>query len=304
VNVLVAVDGSSGSRDAARLVRSMAWPPATAVHLFSVVDPRAWIPPGPDVPDLSGLVDPGDVIAYYEAQQLAIRDEFAGTALEVLTTVVRGRPAEAIVVEALRLEAGLIAVGSRGHGKIATLVLGSVSAEVVDQAPGPVLVARHPERTRVLLAVDGSPSAGAAARIAASWPAFDGVPIEVVAVAEATRPWTVGIAPAFMVQARDAYERELHSATAEAREVVTEAVAGLRRVGRDARATVLRGPVASEIITAVGERNVDMVVIGARGRTASMIFVGSVARDVLLASAASVMVVRESAAHIGPPGSR
>jgi nucleotide-binding universal stress UspA family protein len=298
MKVLVAVDGSSGSHDAARLVESMSWPPATTVQLLSVVDPRAWIPPGPGVPGTSGLVDPREVAAYYEEQQAAIKNEFAGTDLEVSATVVTGRPAEAIVIEAKRLEASLVVVGSRGHGKIATLLLGSVSAEIVDQSPRPVLVARHPERTRVVLAVDGSRSAGAAAHIIASWPAFAGVPIDVVAVAEATRPWTLGIAPAFLVQARDVYAREVQSATAEAKEVVEDVLEGLRRAGRDASATVLRGQVAAEIIAAVVERHADIVVMGARGRSPSMIFTGSVARDVLLATEASVLVVRESPDHV------
>ena len=295
MRVLVSVDGSGGSHDAARLVRSLAWPPTTTIQLLSVVDPRAWIPPGPGVPSSTGLVDPPEVAAYYEAQQLGITDEFAGSDLEVHGLVVTGRPAEAIVAEARRLEASLIVVGSRGHGKVASLLLGSVSAEVVDQSPWPVLVARRAHRTRVVLAVDGSGSSAAAARITASWPAFDGVPIEVVAVAEATRPWTVGIAPAFLADAHAAHARDVQSATSEAQEVVDDAVAGLRRSGRDARGAVLRGQVAAEVISAVVEFEADMVVIGARGRTPSPIFVGSVARDVLLASAASVLVVRPPA---------
>jgi nucleotide-binding universal stress UspA family protein len=53
---LLAADGSSGSNDAARLVRSMIWPADTVVELLSAVDARAWIPPGPGVPGTDVLV--------------------------------------------------------------------------------------------------------------------------------------------------------------------------------------------------------------------------------------------------------
>lgn len=60
-----------------------------------------------------------------------------------LTTVVRtpeGRPAEALLAESTR--AGLLVVGSRGHGGFAGLALGSVSRAILRQAELPVAVVR------------------------------------------------------------------------------------------------------------------------------------------------------------------
>src|SRR3990172_6753722 len=60
----------------------------------------------------------------------------------VQSAVIRGRAATAIVEEARRFGADLVIVGSRGHGALEEMLLGSVSAEGVDHAPCPVLEIR------------------------------------------------------------------------------------------------------------------------------------------------------------------
>ena len=52
-----------------------------------------------------------------------------------------GDPAEQIVAEATTGGYDVVVVGSRGHGALGRLLLGSVSTEVVARAPCPVLVA-------------------------------------------------------------------------------------------------------------------------------------------------------------------
>ena len=70
-----------------------------------------------------------------------------------------GRPGTVIVDEAQAMAADLVVLGSRGHGRIATMLLGSTAAEVVDHAPCPVLVARGDRFAPLAFADDGSPAA-------------------------------------------------------------------------------------------------------------------------------------------------
>lgn len=164
---------------------------------------------------------------------------------------------------------GRRSAGCRRRLRPATLLLGSVSAEVVDRAPCPVLVARRTSVGRAVLAVDGSPSARAAAHLVASWPAFDGVPIRVVAVAEAVRPWFVAVTPAFLAPQRQAISTGVADPAVEASEVAAEVVAGLREAGREVAADVRRGRAAEEVIAAASESDAGMVVLGCRGRNAT-----------------------------------
>jgi nucleotide-binding universal stress UspA family protein len=293
MRVLVAVDGSAGAQTAAELIRSMLWPPQTTVRLISVVDPGAWIPPGPGVPGTGGLVSEREVSAYFEREQVAIAGEYGNDGPSIECRMASGRPANVLVDEARRFQADVLATGSRGHGKIASLLLGSVTAEIIERSPCPVLVARRRTLRTALLAVDGSASARAAAQVTASWESFADVPLTIIAVAEAPRPWTVGIAPGFHEQAHAEHARDVHDATIEARSIAEEAVDGLQTAGRRAMAEVRHGQPAAEILAAAGELDTDMAILGSRGRTGlKRILLGSVARDVLLATDASVLVVR------------
>jgi nucleotide-binding universal stress UspA family protein len=61
---------------------------------------------------------------------------------QVSTEPTFGDPAERIIEVARDKRADLIVVGSRGHGRFAGLLLGSVSQKVVSHAPCPVTVVR------------------------------------------------------------------------------------------------------------------------------------------------------------------
>jgi len=63
-----------------------------------------------------------------------------GPGLEASTSVLFGPPAECIAEEAAAPDVGLVVVGSRGHGAVARVFLGSVSDRLVHICSKPVLV--------------------------------------------------------------------------------------------------------------------------------------------------------------------
>jgi nucleotide-binding universal stress UspA family protein len=65
-----------------------------------------------------------------------------GDAAPTDVQLVEGPPAAAILRVAAEEACDMIAVGSRGHGQLAGLVLGSVSAVVAQQAECPVVIVR------------------------------------------------------------------------------------------------------------------------------------------------------------------
>ena len=71
------------------------------------------------------------------------RDLLAGRGVGHETHVVHGKPAAAILETAEQLDADLIVVGSRGLGRAARFVRGSVSTRVATNASTSVLIVQH-----------------------------------------------------------------------------------------------------------------------------------------------------------------
>ena len=137
--MLVPVDGS---RQAARAL-------AEAVDLASVARARLTVMtcmPGPARSRFSGSpafgVDLDDLHAAereYQAMLDAAVDDVPAD-LPVVKLLTRGRPADAIVAQARTGRHDLIVMGSRGHGDMRSLLLGSVSHQVLHTSPTAVLI--------------------------------------------------------------------------------------------------------------------------------------------------------------------
>ena len=144
--IVVGIDGSDASKQA------LGWAIEEArAHGASVMAVHAWEVP-PPMPDVAAMptIDP---VAYFPDFQNAaeklvtdIVEEVVGDdkSVNVEAVAVEGRPASAVIDAAG--DADLVVVGSRGLGGFKTLVLGSVSHQVAQHAPCPVVIHRARER--------------------------------------------------------------------------------------------------------------------------------------------------------------
>ena len=191
------------------------------------------------------------------------------------------------------MPADVVVIGHRGLGGWESALLGSVSAEVVDQAPCSVLVARDARIGSVVLAVDGSLHAREAESILTGCPLFSGLPTTVVSVVESGFPTEVAVAPILYADGIDAYARAVEAEMATMEAACASAAARLRAAGLDAESEVRVGDPAHEIIAVARARGAGVIVVGTRGQTGlRRLILGSVARKVLLHAPCSVLVTR------------
>jgi nucleotide-binding universal stress UspA family protein len=290
---LVAYDGSAGASAGLALAATLDWPPGSSVRVVSVIEPVIAAIGGPL--HRSGTVAQeidAAITDYVNDTNREAVDRF-GAKVPVDGSVVRGRAATALADAARAYGADLVVAGSRGRGAIASLLLGSVTSELVDEAPCPVLVARHEKVSELVFATDGSVSARAAEEVLAQWPLFRDVPIRVLSVAQTVIPWIVGLAPAYSPAAMEMYAAQLDEVRRDHERIATDAAARLRESRGNVDWDVRTGVPATEIVSAVDELGAALIVLGSRGHTGlSRAVLGSVARNVLQAAKSSVLVVR------------
>jgi len=137
--ILIATDGSPAAREAVEFGVELAAEQDAAV-VFVHVLPRV------DLVPMSGLgmvgarwheLGPEDRRALDEAEAVA-----AAHAVRSTTKLLTGEVVDEIVAYADNLDVDLIVVGSRGHGALASALLGSVSRDILAESKRPVAVIR------------------------------------------------------------------------------------------------------------------------------------------------------------------
>jgi nucleotide-binding universal stress UspA family protein len=151
--VVVGVDGSPAARAALAFAASTAegaGAPLTVVCAWNVLAESVWVDAyarglAPEDADLRG----GERRTAQEALDAAVAHVRAEHPDVVVTPVLAEGPPARALVEA-GTDAGMLVVGTRGHGAFTSLLLGSVSHAVVHAASVPVAVVRGevPERVR------------------------------------------------------------------------------------------------------------------------------------------------------------
>lgn len=210
----------------------------------------------------------------------------------VTTVFEEADPSRAIRDAAEADDVSLIVMGSHGRRGIDRLLLGSVAARVVQRAPKPVLVVRgeHPAEDdgpslrSILLATDFSEKAAAVEPEVAEWAVRFGAEVEVLHVIRET---SVLLAP-YAVTGSSDFEGEMFEAAESRMEGVLRR---LRERGVKAKAKIVYGVPAEEILRRAEGTNVDLVAVGTRGYSGIQRFLlGSVAQRVLTQAHCDVLV--------------
>jgi nucleotide-binding universal stress UspA family protein len=287
MRILLAVDGSEQSYDAARVLEHLA--PAeqvVALHALDVLLPvyPTMVPEA--VRDLRVIVE-----RHMREEGERLLDRIATIlpprAGKVTKRMECGSPAELIVTIAGEERIDLIVLGARGVGPVHELVLGSVSHRVLTHAPCPTLIAKGPLRSlrRVLLPVQGEDDAEAAVTFLARKPFRDAVEVTVLTVlplAQQIWPEGAGNIDAFR-------ETALASATS----FVEEVASRLSAMQYSAKGTARIGFPSFEIIHESMAANADLILMGSRGRRGLTRFMlGSVSHAVVHRTTRPVLILR------------
>ena len=295
MRVLVATDGSECANVAVDLVAGLDWPADTAIEVVEVVPSGIQVFGGPWPP-----ITPVDTSAFdRDIREQAGRnlrdaaDQLAGPGRTVETAAAAGRAGDVIVSLAEQSGSDIIVVGSRGHGTLETMLLGSVSSEIVDHAHVPVLVARGRTIERIVLAWDGSECAEATVPPLLEWMLFGGARVDVLSVADAEPPWWVTAGMVSEETADEVYHEAAAPSRLQHEEMAQEMADRLKAAGLDAAPVSREGDPAETIVAYAKAHEADLIVLGTHGRTGlRRLLMGSVARNVLLHAHCSVLLAR------------
>ncbi|HJW01019.1 MAG TPA: universal stress protein [Arthrobacter sp.] len=132
--IVVGVDSSQTASKAAECARDLAVATGASLHVVTAFDS--------DRTEVIGRGSDQIVLSEADSAELVAKrlGGSAGSELKVSYSAARGKPAEALIKEAIRLDATMIVVGNRRMRGIGR-VLGSVANSVAHNAPCDVYIA-------------------------------------------------------------------------------------------------------------------------------------------------------------------
>jgi nucleotide-binding universal stress UspA family protein len=138
--ILVALDGSAHAERALKEAIDLASQGGGALTLMTAVpEPSAWILGGMYTAPVN-LDELQEQIAHEYSDMLSAAGKSVPDGVAFTTVLVHGHAGNAILERLDSGEHDLVVMGSRGRGEISSLLLGSVSQQVVQASPVPVLV--------------------------------------------------------------------------------------------------------------------------------------------------------------------
>lgn len=289
MRVLLAADGSNDSRRATRWLQHFA---PTADIEPTVLTVATLTEPPRDSRTMSQLRESVVTQARHAAEKAAkvLRPRWP----EVKTLVTEGDPRVEIVRAAEDLRADMLALGARGVGRLKRLLVGSTSLAAARYAPCPVAIVRGRARPvrRALVAVDGSEGSRAALRFLSLFDLVREARVSLVHVLQG--PAQPGRRRSIASLRDQQTGDERHKPQADVEKMLTDAATVLGAGRYPIERLVVDGDPGRQIVLIASSRNVDLVVLGARGlRTLGRLLLGSVSETVLHHVGRPVVIVRE-----------
>jgi nucleotide-binding universal stress UspA family protein len=281
MKAVIGMDGSKYSEWALSWLGEMPFRMAPRVTAIHAMDPQSVRAPFIVQPTVSGYEpDEGEAIHILESRAKQVtagtKQRLLRLGLKGLVHVVQDKIAQVLIEQAGHK--GLIVVGSRGLDAIDRLMLGSVSTTVTHHASCPVLIVKEPPQTirRMLVATDGSPSSRKVLRFLTK---------QLTAKSE-TKPLVILLVHV-MPFLRYTKVKEVGE------QLLAQEAAQLEKVGYRVRQFPCVGLAAEEILKVANREQPDLIVTGAKGRSAVARFLqGSVSTKLVHQSTCSVLVVR------------
>ncbi|WBB72027.1 universal stress protein [Micromonospora sp. WMMD1128] len=282
--ILVGYDGSADASVALRWALDEAGRsgrPVRLAYVFEWLTVAGWIGPG---------VAPGiwpDEHARGQVEEL-VRKAAADAAAERPGVTVHGEVFDgppALVLQERSAEAGMLVLGSRGHGGFGGLLAGSTAVSVTAHAHCPVVVVRDGQVATsgpVVVGTDGSEPALRALGFAVERAAQRDVPLRVLRAWDPPRDrWA---SPGFDPEESTGIERA----------AVEAELAPWRETFPDVPVEISAVPGSAASLLVEASRSAQLVVVGSRGRGGLRgMLLGSVSQQLIQHAACPVAVVRE-----------
>lgn len=267
--LLLATDWSEYSEGAVREAINLAKKCATELYAISVIEINPEYETfGTDVIEK----EEKEIAAYFES----LRTRALKEGVSCQTIIGEGEaPYRLIAEEAEKRKVDMIIIGRHGRKGLAKVLMGSVAAKVIGHAPCNVLVvprAARIEFRNILVATDGSGHANAAVS-------------EALAIAKRSGGHVIALSSYFLDDELD-----------EAKSNVDTVIRMAGHEGVSAEAITPRGKPYDTIVEAAWGRAVDLIVMGAYGKTGlKKLLMGSSTEKVVGLAGCGVMVVRRGA---------
>lgn len=275
-DVLVGVDGSPPSRTALRWAAAVA--DARGATLRAIT---AWQYPAsaatPTGPATLPAPEEVDRIARNSVHDVLVEELGRDRASSVAVEAGRGPAAGALLARARRPDIGMLVLGARGLGGFEGMVLGSVTQQLVEHVPCPVIVARGDGEattalpTKIVVGLDGSEGAARALDWALAMAADLGAELVAVHAPGSSASST-------LVERAD---KALHGWCAP-----------IRTAGVVHRARIEGGDPRDALIAVADEEGAGLIVVGTRGMgPVRALLLGSVSGFLIRFSTLSVAVI-------------